>query len=123
MHLKNWSVIYPDGRTPTLAPGYDFVSTIQYTDDRSLALSIAREKDTGRLDEALLEKFATRARIPKALVTETALHTLENLKKAWSELAPDLPLDKRAREKLETQFQHLPLMRDVVNSVGQCSPQ
>jgi hypothetical protein len=26
-----------------------------------------REKDTGRLDEALLEKFANKARIPKAL--------------------------------------------------------
>lgn len=114
MHLKNWSVMYPDTRTPTLAPGYDFVSTIQYIDDRSLALSIAREKDTGKLDEALLEKFANRARIPKALVTETALHTLENLKKMWRELAADLPLDKRAREKIEGQFQRLPLMRQLL---------
>jgi serine/threonine-protein kinase HipA len=25
MHLKNWSLLYRDGRTPTLAPGYDYV--------------------------------------------------------------------------------------------------
>lgn len=114
MHLKNWSVIYPDGRTPTLAPGYDFVSTIQYIDDRSLALSIAREKDTGKLDEDLLVKFADKARIPKVTVREAAMATLENLVKAWKQLAPDLPLESNARKKIESQFQYVPLMRAVL---------
>lgn len=30
MHLKNWSLIYPDRRRAALAPAYDFVSTIPY---------------------------------------------------------------------------------------------
>src|SRR5262249_33699679 len=30
MHLKNWSFLYADGRTPSLAPAYDLVSTIPY---------------------------------------------------------------------------------------------
>jgi len=111
MHLKNWSVIYPDSRTPALAPGYDFVSTIQYIDDRSLALSIAREKDTGKLDEALLERFANKARIPKAIVTEIAVQTLDRLVKVWKELAPGLPINKKARENIEAQFRYVPLMR------------
>ena len=29
-HLKNWSLIYRDGRVPTLAPAYDLVSTAYY---------------------------------------------------------------------------------------------
>lgn len=29
-HLKNWSLIYPDGRVPTLSPAYDLVSTAPY---------------------------------------------------------------------------------------------
>ncbi|MFD7897048.1 type II toxin-antitoxin system HipA family toxin [Streptomyces sp. NPDC059743] len=29
-HLKNWSLIYPDKRVPTLSPAYDLVSTAQY---------------------------------------------------------------------------------------------
>jgi serine/threonine-protein kinase HipA len=27
MYLKNWSLLYPDGRTPVLSPAYDFVAT------------------------------------------------------------------------------------------------
>src|ERR1039458_9423203 len=30
MHLKNWSLLYPDRRTPQLSPGYDFVATLPY---------------------------------------------------------------------------------------------
>ncbi len=29
-HLKNWSLYYPDGRTPRLSPAYDLVATIAY---------------------------------------------------------------------------------------------
>lgn len=29
-HLKNWSLIYPDGRSPKLSPAYDLVSTASY---------------------------------------------------------------------------------------------
>lgn len=29
-HLKNWSLIYRDGRTPALSPVYDLVSTVPY---------------------------------------------------------------------------------------------
>ena len=68
MHLKNWSLIYPDGRNPRLAPGYDFVATIRYIEDRKMALSIAKEKDTKYLDKELLERFAGKARIPTAVV-------------------------------------------------------
>src|SRR5260221_419223 len=30
MHLKNWSLLYPNRRTPVLSPGYDFVATLPY---------------------------------------------------------------------------------------------
>lgn len=30
MHLKNWSLLYPDGRAPVLSPAYDFVATLPY---------------------------------------------------------------------------------------------
>lgn len=29
-HLKNWSLYYPDGRTPRLSPAYDLVATVAY---------------------------------------------------------------------------------------------
>jgi serine/threonine-protein kinase HipA len=37
-HLRSWSLIYPDGRTPQLAPAYDSVSTVlDIADDRLIA--------------------------------------------------------------------------------------
>ena len=45
MYLKNWSLIYPDGHTPQLAPAYDFVSTVRYVaDDRLPCLSQKRRR-------------------------------------------------------------------------------
>ena len=44
MHLKNWSVIYKDKRTASIAPAYDFVSTIAYIPDDSAALKVSRSK-------------------------------------------------------------------------------
>ena len=35
MHLKNWSLMYPDNRHARLSPAYDFVSTIPYTTERN----------------------------------------------------------------------------------------
>ena len=47
MHLKNWSFIYTDGKKPQLAHAYDFVSTVPYIPNDSLALSLAETKDMG----------------------------------------------------------------------------
>lgn len=46
MHLKNWSLIYPDGRTAALSPAYDLVSTIPYIEgEDTSALNYSRTKD------------------------------------------------------------------------------
>lgn len=33
-HLKNWSLIYPDGRRPKISPAYDLVSVVGYSHQR-----------------------------------------------------------------------------------------
>jgi serine/threonine-protein kinase HipA len=48
MHLKNWSLLYPDGRTPVLSPGYDFVATFAYVPSDSLALTFGRSRKLER---------------------------------------------------------------------------
>ncbi|MGQ7538447.1 type II toxin-antitoxin system HipA family toxin, partial [Streptococcus suis] len=45
MHLKNWSLIYPDRRHARLSPAYDFVSTIPYIPNDQSALTFSRTKD------------------------------------------------------------------------------
>jgi serine/threonine-protein kinase HipA len=109
MHLKNWSVVYPDTRTPRLTPGYDFVSAIAYRKDRDMALSLAKEKDTKNLDKLLLERFAVKAGLPKHTVTQTALETAEKTVRVWSEMAPDLPLHNHVKERIDEQLRYVPL--------------
>jgi serine/threonine-protein kinase HipA len=55
MHLKNWSLIYPDRRRAALAPACDCVSTIAYIDDANAALEFTRSK---RFDELTVEELS-----------------------------------------------------------------
>lgn len=117
MHLKNWSLIYPDGRKPRLAPGYDFVSTVAYIDDRKMALSIAKEKNTKYFDEHLLERFAAKARVPTRIVLDTALATAERTVNTWSHLSNELPIDKQTRNKVDEQLRYVPLTRRFLSTI------
>lgn len=123
MHLKNWSLIYLDGKTPQLAPGYDFVSTIQYSSfDERMALSMAKEKDPQYLDTELLERFAIRARVPSMLVIETGLETAERIVKAWAQLKSDLPLDAESKERIDQQLKYVPITRRFLSGGFSTTP-
>ena len=76
MHLKNWSLIYPDGRRAALSPGYDFVSTIAYLPDTHMALTLGRSKAMTRLSLDQLAYFAAKAGVPGKLVLDTAKETV-----------------------------------------------
>lgn len=120
MHLKNWSLIYPDGRNPQLAPAYDFVSTIVYLPgDRKMALSLAREKDTGKWNIDLLESFARRAEVPAAPVMEAARTTAEAMADLWPKIRVKFPLDEPSRKAISYQMLHVPLLRDYVRGISQ----
>ena len=83
MHLKNWSLIYPDGHTPQLAPAYDFLSTIPYLPDDTAALKYARTKRMDKFDLDELKYLAGKARLPLPLVLKTAKETVEALLDLW----------------------------------------
>ncbi len=77
MHLKNWSLIYPDRKTAALSPGYDFVSTIAYLPDDKMALTLGRSKKMADLSLDQLAYLAAKARLPEKLVLDTAKETVE----------------------------------------------
>lgn len=84
MHLKNWSLLYPDRRTPELSPAYDFVSTIAYQFKPELALSLGGTKAMQEVDEALFRRFAQRANLPDRIVVEVARETAARFREAWA---------------------------------------
>jgi serine/threonine-protein kinase HipA len=49
-HLKNWSLVYPDGRHARLSPAYDLVCVRQYLPKDPIALTLAKESSPERID-------------------------------------------------------------------------
>lgn len=83
MHLKNWSFIYRDERTPELSPAYDMVSTVPYIPNDRLALTFVDTKDMRQCDLRLFEKLAEKAGLPRKLVLDVARETTELTRVAW----------------------------------------
>jgi hypothetical protein len=49
MRLKNWSLLYPDRRAPMLSPGYDFLATLPYIPNDTLALSFGGSRSLSEI--------------------------------------------------------------------------
>lgn len=95
MHLKNWSLIYPDRRTPALSPGYDFVATLPYIPGDSLALSFGDSRSLAEITPDQMRRFADTARIPASPLWKIAVETAERTAESWLALehADVLPKD------------------------------
>ena len=86
MHLKNWSLLYPDQRRASLSPAYDYVSTVPYLPGDRLALGFGGSKDISAITPEQIRRFADTARLAVnplwRLVHETAERTIA----AWQSL-------------------------------------
>jgi len=98
MHLKNWSLLYPDRRVPALSPAYDFLATLPYIPDDDLALSFGESKSLHEITPDQMRRFADTARIPASPLWQIAVETAERAAAAWKTLeqADLLPKDLRA---------------------------
>jgi serine/threonine-protein kinase HipA len=109
MHLKNWSLIYPDRRNAALSPGYDFLSTIPYVKDDKAALNYARTKRMDELTRDELAYMAGKARLPERLVLEAAAETVMRFHEAWQAEKNNLPLSKEIVETVERHMKTVPI--------------
>jgi len=111
MHLKNWSLIYPDGRNPELAPGYDFVSTISYPVDDELALNFMGSKKFEDLSVDQFEWLAAKARLSEKLVLDTVSRTVEEFHDIWKAEQGNLPLTNEVIEAIDKHLARVPIAR------------
>jgi len=91
MHLKNWSMIYKEKNKASLAPAYDFVSTILYLPEDKLALKFVDNKDFESLTLDQLKKFTAKALLSEKLVLDTVKETVQAFSEAWKTVK-DLPV-------------------------------
>lgn len=108
-HLKNWSLIYPDGRTPKLAPAYDLVGTVPYISGDRLALSLGETKEFADVDLDRFRRFAEKAGLPVRLVVKTARETAARVRDLWPGHDPLRALPDWIREKIAAHMATVPL--------------
>lgn len=109
MHLKNWSVYYPDRRTARLAPAYDFLSTIPYIPDNGAALKCSRTRRFDEFNEDELLHLAGRAGMPKALVLDVAGETIELFHQYWHVEKNNLPIYRNTLADIDRHLAALPI--------------
>jgi serine/threonine-protein kinase HipA len=108
-HLKNWSLMYPDGHTPQLAPAYDLVGTIPYIPGDRLALSLADTKAFSEVDLERFRRYAEKAGLPVRLVVQTARETAQRVRDLWRDHEPLRAMPAWIRERIEAHMTTVPL--------------
>lgn len=109
MHVKNWSVIYPDRRRARLAPAYDFVSTIPYIPDDKAGLTYSRTRRFAEFNEDELLHLAARALLPETLVLQTARETVALFHQHWNAEKANLPLHKDVIKAVDAHLKTIPI--------------
>jgi serine/threonine-protein kinase HipA len=104
MHLKNWSLLYPDRRTPRLSPGYDFVATLPYIPNDTLALSFGGSRSLSEITPDQMRRFADTARIPASPLWRIAVETAERTVAAWKTLEQRDVVPKELRDSIGKQI-------------------
>ncbi len=109
MHLKNWSLYYPDRRNAAIAPAYDFVSTIHYIPDEEAGLKFSRTKrfDGFSIDE--LKHLSAKALLSEKLVIKTARETVDLFHQYWQSEKENLPLSNDIIKSIENHLKVIPI--------------
>lgn len=115
-HLKNWSLLYPDGIHAELSPAYDLMSTIvypQYADDK-LALPLHGSQRFAGIDLRSFRKVARALQLDEQQVSAWVKDDVEQILSAWNgpiqTLQNDIELPQDFAEKLTVHFKSVPLL-------------
>lgn len=109
MHVKNWSLIYPERIRPNLSPAYDFVATTAYIPDESSGLKISRSRYYKDLTLDELVHMANRASVPEQMVLAAAKETVQRFREQWPRERANLPLSSDVIAAVERQLTLVPL--------------
>jgi serine/threonine-protein kinase HipA len=111
MHLKNWSLIYTDPLKPALSPVYDFVPTIGFFPQETLALNLGGTK---KFDEVSVDKFkklARQAGASERLTVNIVNETCERVLDSWKKDRYTIGLPAETLVMLDQHMKDLPLLK------------
>ena len=110
-HIKNWSIIYPDGIQAALSPAYDLVSTIQYMPADKLALNFGGTKDWYAITLDTFRRLARKLRQEESWVIDEVRSSIEAIQSAWHQHSKSLGHPEAVRQQIQRHLDALPLMR------------
>ncbi len=107
-HLKNWSLLYPDQRTPRLSPSYDIVTTNVYIEnEKHFALNLGKNKDWHQASYAHFQHWAEKAGIPWRAIKPHLDDTLVKARSLWPDSLADLPMNGQHKTTLRAHWKSL----------------
>ena len=109
MHLKNWSLLYPDGHTPALSPAYDLVSTVPYLPRERLALNLAGGKEFATVTRDRFRRLADRAHLPEHETLATVERIVGGVRAAWPRIRRDSELPEEIAHRIDAHMKAMAL--------------
>ncbi|MCW5655586.1 type II toxin-antitoxin system HipA family toxin [Hydrogenophaga sp.] len=113
-HVKNFGVVYADGRTPALSPAYDVVAYAAYLGGRGHALRFfPGAPDRAQLTPTLVRQLCNAAGLLETRVRAVLRETVERALQAWPALIEASPLLPEQKARLLAHFQAVPAVQAV----------
>lgn len=112
-HLKNWSLYYPGGYKPALAPAYDLVSTVQYEGlTRELALKLHDTRDYSRVSLTSFRRMARKLDLDEGELVGVVSDFLGKLRGILGSFAEEYEIPKEFLGRLDNYQRSVPLLND-----------
>ncbi|MEV4374056.1 type II toxin-antitoxin system HipA family toxin [Nonomuraea sp. NPDC049637] len=108
-HLKNWALIYKDGKSPELSPVYDVLPTVLYVSDEDLGLNLGKTKNFSIIGSSHFKDLGRRSGFGEYEAADRAKMAVEKILGHWLILKDHL--GKEAFAKLDRRLKTLPLTR------------
>jgi serine/threonine-protein kinase HipA len=107
-HLKNWSMMYRDGRNAELSPAYDIVTTKAYiADETKPALNMAKARSWYDMSLEHFQKWAEYGDIPWRPVLYNLKATIDSARTLWPGALTDSPMPDRQQDALRAHWKRL----------------
>ena len=85
-HLKNWSMIYADRKTPRLSPAYDLVATTDYIAREDLGMKWFGKKRFVRFELASFGRLAAAMGASQSALQDCARETVARVVLGWPQI-------------------------------------
>jgi serine/threonine-protein kinase HipA len=108
-HLKNWSLIYEDGKTASLSPAYDIVSTACYRDavhgSEDLGLKFAKNRRFDRVSLRDFERLERRLSVQGANLSAVARAVIQRVHEEWPAVQDEMVMTEAVRKSVDESIQ------------------